>query len=65
MRVIDPYRESNEATLRLLAGLSSDQLFARLKRIGIVDKKGKLAAKYRPGSEPKQGESSSPKLAAS
>lgn len=68
--VIDPYREFNERALRRFDALSVDERIDFLEKIGILDKKGKLAARYRSApdkksAKPKSARASARKLAAS
>ena len=51
--IIDPYREFNEAAFRDFDALSHEEKVDLLKEIGILDKRGNLAASYRPSPEPK------------
>jgi hypothetical protein len=51
VRIIDPYREQNRRTQRWLDSLSHKEMIQFLKEIGILDKRGNLAPKYRtPGA---------------
>ncbi len=53
MRVIDPYRRQNERALRWLESRSLDEKLEMLKKLGILDKRGNLAPRYRTPKEPK------------
>jgi hypothetical protein len=51
VRIIDPYREDNERTLRWLDSLTHEARIELLKRAGILGKNGKLARRYRTPKE--------------
>jgi hypothetical protein len=53
VRIIDPYREQNERAFRWLKSLSLEEKLELLKEIGILDKRGNLAPKYRTPKAPK------------
>jgi hypothetical protein len=53
VRIIDPYREKNERVLRWLASRTLEEKLEMLKKIGILDKRGNLAPKYRTPKAPK------------
>lgn len=51
--IIDPYREFNEDTRRWVHSLSKVEFVELLKEAGILNKKGTLAALYRPPAKRK------------
>lgn len=47
MRIIDPYRETNQRVIRLLKRMTDAEVDESLMAAGILDEHGRVAAKYR------------------
>ena len=61
MRIIDPYREENQRALRFLDSLSHAEFWELLKEVGILDKRGNLAKRYRTPKDELPAKSKTPK----
>jgi hypothetical protein len=64
-RIIDPYREFNEATMRWVDSLTREERIAFLKEIGLLNRQGRVAAFYRGPRKRKRAKTklAKPKLA--